>query len=114
MAANVDPLESALRRCCVAVAMLAEIPDLTTDQYEMVVKKVSETGTPAGAVFHAGGPVEGGYRVIEVWESREAAEAFYGSRLLREATATLTTQTRILMTWPVHGVDDGSGWRAVG
>ena len=93
--------------------MLAEIPDLTREQYEMVVTKVSEAGTPGGALFHAGGPIEGGYRLVEVWESREAAEAFYGSPLFHEATATLTTQAKIMMTWPVYGVDDGSGWREV-
>ena len=97
-----------------ALAMLAEIPDLTREQYERVVKKVNESGSPAGALFHAGGPIEGGYRLVEVWESREAADAFYGSEHLREATATLTTQPKIIMTWPVYGADDGSGWRAIG
>ena len=94
-----------------ALAMLADIPDLTREQYESVVKKVNEAGTPAGALFHAGGPVENGYRVIEVWETREAADAFYGSDLYREATAAITTQPEIVMTWPVHGLDDGTGWR---
>jgi quinol monooxygenase YgiN len=78
-----------------------------------VVKKVNETGSPAAALFHVGGPIEGGYRVVEVWESREAAEDFYGSDLLQDATATLTTHPRIIMTWPVYGLDDGSGWREI-
>ena len=69
-----------------ALGMLAEIPGLTREQYERVVKKVNESGSPAGALFHAGGPIEGGYRVVEVWVSREAADEFYGSELLREAT----------------------------
>ena len=96
-----------------AFAILAEIPELTREQYEMVVKKVNEGGTPAGALFHAGGPIEGGYRLVEVWDTREAADAFYGSALLKEATAALTTQPRILMTWPVYGADTGSGWREI-
>ena len=93
-----------------ALAILAEIPDLTRDQYEFVVKKVNESGSPAGALFHAGGPIEGGYRVVEVWESREAADAFYGSALLAEAAAA-SPPPRILMTWPVYGIDAGSGWQ---
>jgi quinol monooxygenase YgiN len=96
-----------------AFAMLTEVPDLTREQYETVVKKVNETGSPAAALFHVGGPIEGGYRVVEVWESREAAEDFYGSDLLQDATATLTTHPRIIMTWPVYGLDDGSGWREI-
>lgn len=94
-----------------ALAIIAEIPELTREQYESVVKKVNETGTPAGALFHAGGPIEGGYRTVEVWESREAADAFYQSDVLRRATAGLTTEPRVTMTWQVSGVDDGSGWR---
>ncbi|HEX2806196.1 MAG TPA: hypothetical protein VHN80_08500 [Kineosporiaceae bacterium] len=94
-----------------ALAMLAEIPDLTREEYELVVRKVNESGSPAGALFHAGGPIEGGYRVVEVWESREAANTFYGSELYKEATASSPTQPKILMTWAVSGVDRGSGWQ---
>ena len=93
-----------------ALAMLAEIPDLTREEYESVVRKVNESGSPAGALFHAGGPIEGGYRVVEVWESREAADAFYGSELYREATVATPTPARIVMTWAISGVDSGSGW----
>jgi hypothetical protein len=96
-----------------ALAMLAEIPDLTREEYETVVKKVNESGSPAGALFHGAGPIEGGYRVVEVWETREAADTFYGSELYRQATATITAQPRIVMTWPVSGVDRGSGWHSV-
>ena len=97
-----------------ALAILAEIPELTGEDYERVVKKVNESGSPAGALLHAGGPMEGGYRIVEVWETREAADAFYGSNLYREATASITTEPKVVMTWPVHGLDDGSGWRAAG
>jgi quinol monooxygenase YgiN len=95
-----------------AVAMLAEIPDLTREQHELVVKKVNAAGTPAGALLHAGGPIEGGYRIIEVWQSREAADAFYSSDLYRQAAAASPAQPTILMTWPIYGLDNGSGWTA--
>ncbi len=94
-----------------AVAMLAEIPGLTQEQYETVVTKVNETGSPAGALFHAGGPIERGYRVIEVWQSRQAADVFYSSSQYQDAVAGLTTTPEIVMTWSVYGVDDGTGWR---
>ena len=97
-----------------ALAMVVELPGLTREQYETVVKFVARAGVPAGAVFHGGGPVEDGYRVVEVWESRDAADAFYGSELLKDATASITAEPRVLMTWPVHGVDDGTGWREIG
>ena len=96
-----------------ALAILAEVPDLTREQYELVVKKVNESGSPAGALFHAAGPIEHGYRIVEVWETREAADAFYGSDLYREAAGASPTEPKIIMTWPIHGVDDGSGWRPI-
>jgi uncharacterized protein (DUF1330 family) len=99
-----------------ALAVLAEIPGLTRQQYEAVVTTVNQAGSPAGALFHAGGPTDHGYRVVEVWQTREAAEAFYGSELYRRAVsaAEVATEPEIVTTWAVEGVDDGHGWRAVG
>lgn len=96
-----------------ALAMLAEIPGLSRQQYESVVRTVNEGGSPAGALFHAGGPTDRGYRVVEIWQSREAAEAFYGSELYRHAVtaADVSTEPEIVMTWTVEGLDDGHGWR---
>lgn len=98
-------------------AFIVEIPNVTPEEYEAVTRKVNEGGSPAGCVFHAGGPFEGGVRLVEVWESPEAAQSFYSSRLLREATeaaggAAQSEQPRILMTWSIRGLDDGTGWRS--
>ena len=37
---------------------------------------------PQGAIFQVAGPAEGGWRVISVWESREAQERFRDERLI--------------------------------
>lgn len=102
-----------------ATAFVVEVPNVSTEQYQKVTRKVNESGSPAGCIFHAGGAFEGGLRLMEVWESPEAAQAFYSSQLLRDATvaaggAAATEQPRIVMTWPVRGLDDGTGWRPVG
>lgn len=102
-----------------ATAFLVEIPGVTADEYERVTRKVNEAGSPAGCIFHGGGPYEGGIRLMEVWDSPEAAEAFYSSQLLRDATAeagggAAREQPKVLMTWSVRGIDDGTGWRRVG
>ena len=52
-----------------ALAILAEVPDLTREEYELVVKKVNESGSPAGGLCHAAGPIQHGYRIVEVWET---------------------------------------------
>ena len=99
-----------------AIAILAEIPGLTREQYELVLTRVNVSGSPAGALFHAGGPIEGGYRIMEVWDTSESAEKFYNSETLKAATAPLPAelqQPRVVMTWPVYGVDFSSGWRRI-
>ena len=58
-----------------AIATLAEVPGLTQEQYDAAAREV---GLPApGQIFHLAGPMEGGWRVLEVWESQEAADTFY-------------------------------------
>ncbi|MGB8383074.1 MAG: hypothetical protein WCG47_17855 [Dermatophilaceae bacterium] len=97
-----------------AYAILCEVPGISQADYEQVTRAVNAAGgSPAGCVFHAGGPIEGGVRAVEVWDSREAAEAFYGSDVLRQASEGVPGEVKVLMTWPVVGVDDGSGWRSV-
>ena len=99
-----------------AIAILAEIPGITREQYEMVVTTVNESGSPTGALFHAGGPIEGGYRIVEVWDTSDSAEKFYNSETLKAATAPLPPelqQPRVVMTWPVYGLDDSAGWRRI-
>jgi hypothetical protein len=62
-----------------AIAMLFEVQGLTPEQYDAAVWEV---GLPApGQIFHLAGPMEGGWRVLEVWESQEAADAFYREKL---------------------------------
>jgi hypothetical protein len=55
---------------------------VTQDQYEQVLNEVSSGGVMApGMRYHAAGPSENGWCVIEVWESKEAAEQFLTERL---------------------------------
>ena len=40
-----------------------------------------ETDPPAGMIFHSAGPVDGGWGIIDFWESREAFDSFVRERL---------------------------------
>jgi hypothetical protein len=65
-----------------AVAMLLEWPGQTQDQYEQLMKLVGlEANPPEGGLFHVAGPMEGGWRVVDIWESEEAFERFAEARL---------------------------------
>jgi quinol monooxygenase YgiN len=90
-----------------AIAMVVEIPGLTQEQYEAAVQHINQAGPRVGgALVHAAGSMEGGCRVMEVWESQAAADAFYSSALFRQITADFAEPK--ITAWPLYALD-GSG-----
>jgi hypothetical protein len=72
-----------------AVAIVQEFPiegdDRSTTNYDGIHKALGvEENPPAGGLVHTAGFDEqaGLFRIFEVWESREAWDAFYNDRLL--------------------------------
>ena len=60
-----------------AVAMLLEWPGETQEQYERLMEFVKlESDPPNGGLFHVAGPMPGGWRVLDIWESEEAFKLF--------------------------------------
>ncbi len=57
-------------------------PPVTAEVYDAVTAKLDESGGPAdGLLLHCAGQVEGGWQIIDVWESREQMERFDSERL---------------------------------
>jgi hypothetical protein len=59
------------------VAFLFDNPGATQEQYEAVRARldIAEDRPPEGGIVHVAGPSpNGGWRVFEVWESREAQQ----------------------------------------
>jgi hypothetical protein len=53
-----------------AESLLFEIPGMTQEQYDAAVAAGGlESALRPGQIFHMAGPMEGGWRVIDVWES---------------------------------------------
>jgi hypothetical protein len=72
-----------------AIGVLFEFPGVTKAQYDEVCKRLNN-GKPLGALAdwpgggilsHLAGPTPNGWRVVDVWESPAAFEAF-GTRLM--------------------------------
>ena len=62
-----------------AVAIEMNVPGGTMEQYDQVRHKMGLTpngSTPPGALFHWVAPSSDGWRVVDVWESREAFDKF--------------------------------------
>jgi hypothetical protein len=85
--------------------MLMEWPEVTQDQYEAVMKELQlDVNPPAGGLFHVAGPMSGGWRVVDVWESAEAFQTFSERRIMPAVKKVgITTQPRIEV-YPAHNV----------
>lgn len=69
-----------------AVALLIELPGVTRDQYEQTLKSLGLDTTsepPPGQILHLAGPIESGWQVVDVWESRADFERFLDQGLAR-------------------------------
>jgi hypothetical protein len=85
-----------------AVAMLIDNPNGSKEIYEQLRERIG-LDKPAGGIFHVAGPSpNGGWRVIEIWESEEAAKRFLAERLGPAAEAVGTPPPPPPELWPVH------------
>jgi hypothetical protein len=61
-----------------AIVMTAEVPGLTEQQGRGMVEQVAQQLRQSkGFISHASGPIQGGFRVVEVWKSREDQQRFF-------------------------------------
>ena len=55
----------------------------TKEQYEATVEAVHPPGgLPAGQIYHAAGPTDGGWLVVAVWVSKDSCEEFISGTLV--------------------------------
>jgi hypothetical protein len=87
-----------------AFARMYDNPNLKQEQYDgMVAKMRVAESPPDGALLHFAGPTaDGGWRVIEVWESEGQAQA-WDDKLnpALEAAGIVRPAPEI---WPVHNL----------
>jgi quinol monooxygenase YgiN len=81
-----------------AIGLLFDGPGVTQDQYYQVFNEVTDNGTRKvpGMLSHHAGPIDGGFCVIETWESQEALQDFVEQHLGKAiAAAGIETQPKI-------------------
>src|SRR5215212_1546108 len=85
-----------------AVGLIMTFPGVTEEQYYAVLEQLDLGGRmPHGGIFHAAGPIEGGWRVVDVWESEEAFETFFRERL-EQAMQNAGMPTPDVEGWQVY------------
>jgi hypothetical protein len=85
------------------VAVLVDNPEGSQEIYEKVRAQLGLDG-PAGGIFHMAGPTsDGGWRVLEVWDSEDDAMRFREERLMPafDAAGVPRPQSRP-QVWQVH------------
>ena len=66
-----------------AAGVSLEFPGITREQYEQLSQDMDLSSPPQGELIHVRGPTaDEGWRTVEVWESREAFEAFADELLI--------------------------------
>ncbi len=91
-----------------AVGMLFEMPGGTQQGYDDLNREMfgsSQPGElPDGLIFHCGGPTAGGWRVFDVWESREAFQRFAQAQLMPAAQKLGLGQMGEPDFFPIHNM----------
>lgn len=85
------------------ICRIYEVPGATLDQYDQVTQ---QTGSekPEGVHAHIAGEVDGGIRVIEVWDSTDAIERYMASGL-GEAMQQANVPEPKITDFEVHNLD---------
>jgi hypothetical protein len=72
-----------------AYGVVHHFPGGTQEQYEASITAVhpSRDTLPAGQIFHAGGPSDGGWTIVAIHESKESWEQFRDGTLMPKMQA---------------------------
>jgi heme-degrading monooxygenase HmoA len=86
-----------------AVCLVIDVSGGTVEQYDAVKQKLEESGgmLGEGQTFHAAGPTDDGFAVIDIWNSRDDFDRFMQGRLGEAIQAAGVPQPQIREI-PVH------------
>ena len=88
-----------------SVIVTAEIPGAGPEEYARLAREVEASVkdlTPSGWRLHVAGPVDGDWRIIELWDSQEAADSFFSSEEMQRAIRQAGIPSFKIKTTPVH------------
>lgn len=88
-------------------------PGMTAELYDEVNARVNPpNGTPEGLLFHSAGPSpDGGWRIIDVWDSRATFDSFLESRVIPTIAELIGPEALaqgpppMIESWPVHNLE---------
>src|SRR5262245_47602867 len=88
-----------------AVAMFMEWPGVTQEQYDAVIEDLNlDQNPPDGGLFHLASLTDDGLRVVDLWESAEAFDAFSAERMMPAVQNAGIESVPTIDVLPVHNV----------
>jgi quinol monooxygenase YgiN len=89
-----------------ATGMLIEFNEMDEKRYERVNELLAlYQNPPKGLLFHSAGPIANGWRVFDIWESKEAFDQFLKERLQTALQqAGITGRPARQEFFPIHNV----------
>jgi hypothetical protein len=87
-----------------AILAIFDVPGMTAEQYDGVDAELNAKGArePEGRISHVAGPTDGGWLVVDTWESTEAMGAF--AEVLMPILAEAGVQEPEPRILPVHNL----------
>jgi hypothetical protein len=86
-----------------AVGMRLKIPGFTAQQSDQLNAAIDPDGNPPdGLIFHASGPIDGGWGALDFWESREQFDRFAAERIGPAMAAIGATAVPDIREFAVH------------
>jgi hypothetical protein len=86
-----------------AVGVRIKLAGVDVEQFDKLESAINARGNPPdGLIFHASGPIDGGWGVIDFWESRAHFDAFAAERIGPAMGASGTEAAPDIREFPVH------------
>ena len=88
-----------------AILLLMEWPGVTEAQYEAAMKELNmDLDPPVGGVVHQAAFTARGLRVVDVWESEAAFQAFAATRIMPAVRKVGITTDPLVEVAPLHNL----------
>lgn len=91
-----------------AIGLRMKIEGGTAEMYDALDGGMNiDADPPEGLIFHAAGPIEGGWGILDFWESRAHFDRFQESRLgpaMAAGGGDLPAAPQDVVEFPVHNI----------
>lgn len=100
------------------IAFVFDVADMGQADYDELMKAINQesldAASPSGLIAHMAGPTpSGGWRVLDLWESEEVADAYYSADLFQQSVGSAPFEVQT-SPWPMHRVELESALKYLG